>query len=97
MYPPSACSGVLAYLVPGYFTFKGIEGKSNQADATYWSKYWVVLAAFSAFQWLIDFLLGWWVPILTHYDYVIHENGPPPKRPPKEHCTAHRQMVEAAI
>lgn len=48
----------LAYLVPGYQTFKAIE-KKGDSDVKEWAEYWVVLSTFYCSQCLIDFVLCW--------------------------------------
>lgn len=48
----------LAYIVPGYQTFKAIE-KKGTSDVKDWAEYWVVLSTFYVTQWAIDFVLCW--------------------------------------
>lgn len=50
--------GVIAYLLPGYMTFKAIEKKGPE-DVREWAEYWVVFASFICVQWLVDFTLSW--------------------------------------
>jgi hypothetical protein len=54
----SVTYGVLAYLIPGYLTFKAVESKATEPSRE-WGMYWVVLAAFSCLSWFIDLLLCW--------------------------------------
>jgi len=48
----------LAYIVPGYQTFKAIE-KKGSSDVKDWAEYWVVFSTFYVTQWLLDFVLSW--------------------------------------
>eukprot|EP00878_Enallax_costatus_P000443 GHUV01000534.1.p1 GENE.GHUV01000534.1~~GHUV01000534.1.p1 ORF type:complete len:174 (+),score=32.34 GHUV01000534.1:139-660(+) len=48
----------LAYVLPGYQTFKSIERRENE-DVRYWAVYWVVLAAFYCTQTIFDLLFSW--------------------------------------
>lgn len=54
----SGIYAVVAYVIPGYQSFKAIE-KRGTDDEKYWIVYWVVLSALYCTQWLIDFVLCW--------------------------------------
>jgi receptor expression-enhancing protein 5/6 len=49
---------LLAYILPGYQTFKAIERRGTE-DVRQWAVYWVVLAVFYCSQVAFDLLLSW--------------------------------------
>ncbi|KAF8061165.1 Reep5 [Scenedesmus sp. PABB004] len=48
----------LAYVLPGYQTFKALE-KKGADDVREWATYWVVLATFYCLQIFVDLVLSW--------------------------------------
>ena len=52
---------VAGVVYPAYCTFKATQKGADAAEATRWLHYWMIFAAFSTIEWLVD-LIGAYLP-----------------------------------
>jgi hypothetical protein len=52
---------VAGVVYPAYATFKATQPEADAKETTRWLHYWMIFAAFSTVEWLLD-LVGAWVP-----------------------------------